>query len=67
MLSQKKMSRAEASRLCGIKPQQFGKYVTGENVPSFDKGIEILELANEIQDTIFKMFNISLEIEVNII
>ncbi|MDH3381437.1 MAG: UDP-N-acetylmuramate dehydrogenase [Flavobacteriaceae bacterium] len=31
------------------------------------KGIEILELANEIQDSIFKMFNISLEIEVNII
>ncbi|MCM2302482.1 MAG: UDP-N-acetylmuramate dehydrogenase [Flavobacteriaceae bacterium] len=31
------------------------------------KGIEILELANEIQDIIFKMFNISLEIEVNII
>lgn len=31
------------------------------------KGIEILELANEIQDTIFKIFNIPLEIEVNII
>lgn len=31
------------------------------------KGIEILELANEIQDTILKRFNIPLEIEVNII
>ncbi|MDP3352385.1 MAG: UDP-N-acetylmuramate dehydrogenase [Flavobacteriaceae bacterium] len=30
------------------------------------KGIEILELAAEIQDSILKIFNISLEIEVNI-
>lgn len=31
------------------------------------KGIEILELAKEIQDSILKIFNISLEIEINII
>lgn len=41
ILREKGFSNAKGARLCDIKPQQFNKYVTGHNTPSYDKAQKI--------------------------
>lgn len=35
--------KSEAADIVGISPQQFGCYTSGINVPSFNKGVDMLK------------------------
>ena len=46
ILREQGLNKAQASEILGIAPQQFGQYVNGQNVPRFDKGMEIINKLN---------------------
>ena len=67
-----KMSAAQLIELSGWKGKRIGDAGIFENQPLVlvnygnATGKDILNLAKHIQNTVYKMFNVDLEIEVNI-
>ena len=46
ILNERQIKPSEGARLCGMKPQQFGQYLNGNNEPGFNKGQEMIEALN---------------------
>lgn len=46
ILKEQGLNRRQASKICDIYPQQFGYYVSGKNIPSYNTAIEIVEKLN---------------------
>jgi transcriptional regulator with XRE-family HTH domain len=46
VLKEQQISQRKASEICGIAPQQFGNYVSGKNIPSFQTALDIIDKLN---------------------
>ena len=46
VLVKEKLTQLKACSIVGLKPQQFGAYVRGKNVPNFNLAKEMLEKLN---------------------
>lgn len=46
ILSENNINQKKASEIIGITPQQFGEYVRGKNVPSYDLACGIIDKLN---------------------
>lgn len=46
ILKEQGLNRRQGAKICDIYEQQFGAYVSGKNIPSFNTGVEIIEKLN---------------------